>query len=142
MSEVEQLRKQLEEVQAENKKLTEARDELLVGMEKIGWPCRLVELPSEYKRLAREVERLNAALAKQQDSAKDAVESDEVKWVWVNPSEYRAIVGAAKVGVWKQYDKELWAWEMRHRSKPYQCGEVRTEAEAKEVALAAARGLR
>jgi hypothetical protein len=84
----------------------------------------------------------DVALAERQDFAKDAVESDEVKWVRVNPSEYRAIVGAAKVGVWKQYDKELWAWEMRHRSKPYQCGEVRTEAEAKEAAVKATRSLK
>jgi len=81
-------------------------------------------------------------LAEQQGPTKEVVASDEVTWAWVSPSEYRAIVGAAKVGVWKQYDKELWAWEMRHRAKPYQCGEVKTEAEAKEAALQAAKGLR
>lgn len=31
---------------------------LLEGMERIGWPCRLVELPDEYQRLARIVMEL------------------------------------------------------------------------------------
>ena len=97
-------------------------------------------LPQDKDRFRLLLARIDAALAgRAEGSTKDVVESDEVKWVRVNPSEYRAIFGAVKVGVWKQYDKELWAWD---RSKPYQCGEAKTEAEAKSAAIAAARGVR
>lgn len=33
-------------------------DEVLVEMEEIGWPCRLVELPKRYARVTRELDEM------------------------------------------------------------------------------------
>lgn len=48
----------LEDYLAENFDKIEKYDKALEGLEEIGWPCRLVELPAHYKILAKEVSKL------------------------------------------------------------------------------------
>lgn len=55
----------------------EEYNELLIGMEKAGWPCRLVELPDYYMSLAKEVDQLRAEverLTAERDEARNECE--------------------------------------------------------------------
>lgn len=40
------------------------RDQMLEGLEALGWPCHLVELPAYAMKSDREIDRLRAALVK------------------------------------------------------------------------------
>lgn len=53
----------------ELKALRVERDELLKGLENLGWPCQLVELPEEYNKLAVETLRLRAENAETMSNA-------------------------------------------------------------------------
>lgn len=53
--------------QAQIKQLAEVlriHDEALQELDRAGWPCRLAELPNEYRMLERETERLRAELTR------------------------------------------------------------------------------
>jgi hypothetical protein len=78
-------------------------------------------------------DRIDAALAERQDSAKSEMESDAVEW--------------SRVGRWSattvgdvfcqvQRGVDLWNWDIS------QTGQAPTEAEAKSAVIAAARGMK
>ena len=48
----------MENIQEELRKLREERDIMLEGLERCGWPCRLIELPDYCLALVREIQRL------------------------------------------------------------------------------------
>jgi hypothetical protein len=52
-------------------------EEALAELEKIGWPCRLAELPGKYDQLARENERLRKSGIL---NARKAVIDNAVRW--------------------------------------------------------------
>ncbi len=92
------------------------------------------------------VDRIEAALAERQDSAKDVVESDAVEWrdcLAVDESMFLAADLSDKVKV-SVYQEEAtpgaYAW--RAVRIEAQKGTATTETEAKEAAIAAARGVR
>ena len=82
--------------------------------------------------------RIDAALAEQQDSATDVVESDP----WWSIAQQRANEGRYEMIVWRRSLSE-WCWDVHvFGQRSAANGVVTTEAEAKSAAIAAARGMK
>jgi hypothetical protein len=119
--------------------LREARESVYLHKE------RLIDCPHELDDCtcdlaAQKVEllyRIDAAHAERQDSATDVVES-KTRW-W--PSHQETVIDGACARVWLQ-DAENWGWWIFKDHGVRDTGFAKTEVEAKEAAIAAARGLK
>ena len=95
----------------------------------------------EHRRRTRLLDRIDAALAERQDSAKDVVESED-EWDRVNAHFYTAYPDDETSLTVCRFDltRQEWRWDMEREVKKR--GYCATEAEAKAAAIKAARGMR
>lgn len=63
------MQRERDEARAEVKRLLAERNKMLEDLESAGWPCRLVDLPLEYKKLAQCANTLREALRERDEAA-------------------------------------------------------------------------